>query len=207
MKLETLLKPLGIHISQEDESIEINGLAFDSSNIKPNYLFVAIPGTQTDGHMYIEDAILNGACVVIGEEKLTTIGVPYFRVANSRKTIGLLANIFYVNPTQHKIMIGITGTNGKTTTSYMLKHILESAGISCSLFGSVSTIINGIENKSTHTTVDAVTVNQLLAMCNDQVVIMEVSSHGLIQYRVEGMQFDYCIFTNLEPEHLDYHKT
>ncbi|QUG42009.1 UDP-N-acetylmuramoyl-L-alanyl-D-glutamate--2,6-diaminopimelate ligase [Psychrobacillus sp. INOP01] len=206
MKLETLIAPLGIHISQEDKSIEIKGLAFNSSKVEQNFIFVAIRGTLTDGHTFIEDAILNGACVVIGEENLISIGVPYIRVANSRKALGLLANIFYENPTQNKIMIGITGTNGKTTTSYMLKHILESVGISCSLFGSVSTIINGIENESTHTTADAVTLNQLLARCNDHVVIMEVSSHGLVQSRVEGLRFDYCIFTNLEHEHLDYHE-
>lgn len=206
MKLKTLIEPLGIHISQEDESINIKGLAFNSSKVEKNFLFVAIPGTHTDGHNFIEDAISNGACVVIGEKNLQSIGVPYIQVTNSRKTLGILANKFYENPTQHKMMIGITGTNGKTTTSYMLKHILESAGISCSLFGSVSTIINGIESESTHTTVDAVTLNQLLATCNDQVVVMEVSSHGLVQSRVEGLQFDICVFTNLEHEHLDYHE-
>jgi len=206
MKLETLLKPLGIHISQADESIDIKGMAFNSSKVEKNYLFVAIRGTHTDGHMFIEDAINNGACVVIGEEDLSTIGVPYIRVSNSRKALGLLASRFYENPTQHKIMIGITGTNGKTTTSYMLKHILEAVGISCALLGSVCTIVNGIETESTHTTVDAVTLNQLLAMCTDRVVIMEVSSHGLVQSRIEGLQFDYCIFTNLEHEHLDYHE-
>ncbi|WP_411747994.1 Mur ligase family protein, partial [Psychrobacillus psychrotolerans] len=179
MKLETLIKPLGIHISQEDESVEIQGLAFNSSEVEKNFIFVAIPGAQTDGHMYIEDAILNGACVVIGEENLTSVGVPYIRVSNARKTLGLVAQIFYGNPTQHKIMIGITGTNGKTTTSFMLKHILESVGISCALFGSVSTIINGVEQESYHTTTDAVTLNKLLATCHDRVVIMEVSSHGL----------------------------
>lgn len=207
MKLETLIKPLGIHISQEYEPIEIQGLAFNSSEVEKNYIFVAIPGAQTDGHMYIEDAILNGACVVIGEENLTSVGVPYIRVPNARKIIGLVAQIFYGNPTQHKIMIGITGTNGKTTTSFMLKHILESVGISCALFGSVSTIINGVEQESYHTTADAVTLNKLLATCHDRVVIMEVSSHGLVQSRVEGLRFDVCIFTNLEHEHLDYHKT
>jgi len=206
MNLKTLIEPLGIHISREDESIDIKGLAFNSSKVEQNYLFVAIRGTHTDGHTFIEDAIKNGASIVIGEEDLSSIAVPYIRVSNSRKTLGLLASRFYENPTQHKIMIGITGTNGKTTTSYMLKHILESAGISCALFGSVSTIINGIENESTHTTVDAVTLNHLLAMCNDRVVIMEVSSHGLVQSRIEGLQFDYCIFTNLEHEHLDYHE-
>lgn len=207
MKLETLIKPLGIHISQEDESIEIQGLAFNSSEVEKNFIFVAIPGAQTDGHMYIGDAILKGACVVIGEENLTSVGVPYIRVPNARKTLGLITQIFYGNPTQHKIMIGITGTNGKTTTSFMLKHILESVGISCALFGSVSTIINGVEQESYHTTTDAVTLNKLLATCHDRVVIMEVSSHGLVQSRVEGLRFDVCIFTNLEHEHLDYHKT
>lgn len=206
MKLETLIKPLGINISKEDESIEIDGLAFNSAKVENNYIFVAISGTHKDGHEFIQDAISNGASVVIGEENLSSIGVPYIQVNNSRKALGLLANMFYENPTQHKIMIGITGTNGKTTTSYMLKHILESAGISCSLFGSICTIINGVENISTHTTLDALTLNQLMATSNDRAIIMEVSSHGLAQARVEGLRFDYCIFTNLEHEHLDYHE-
>lgn len=108
MKLETLIKPLGINISKEDESIEIDGLAFNSAKVENNYIFVAISGTHKDGHEFIEDAISNGACVVVGEENLSSIGVPYIQVNNSRKALGLLANIFYENPTQHKIMIGIT---------------------------------------------------------------------------------------------------
>lgn len=120
--------------------------------------------------------------------------------------MALLAKTFYSNSTNNKIIIGITGTNGKTTTSYMLKHILESQGLPCSLFGSISTIINGNEIPSSHTTLDALTYHRLLSESCDQVVIMEVSSHGLIQHRVEGIEFDYCIFTNLEHEHLDYHR-
>ncbi|MEI4770821.1 UDP-N-acetylmuramoyl-L-alanyl-D-glutamate--2,6-diaminopimelate ligase [Psychrobacillus sp. FJAT-51614] len=205
MKLDLLLQSLDITMKDKYQSLVINGLSFDSSKVDKNFIFIAIAGTNTDGHLYINDAIKNGAAAIIGEHDIEDLEVPYFKVPNSRKALAILARTFHHNPTQNKIMIGITGTNGKTTTSYMLKHILESQGISCALFGSVSTVINGIENSSSHTTLDPLTFNQLLSFSHDKVVIMEVSSHGLTQYRVEGIEFDYCIFTNLEPEHLDYH--
>lgn len=206
MNLDLLLQPLGITVSDKDKSLVINGLSFDSSKIDKHFIFIAIAGTNTDGHLFINDAIKNGAAAIIGEQDIQDLDVPYFKVPNARKALAVLASTFHHNPTQNKIMIGVTGTNGKTTTSYMLKHILESHGISCALFGSVSTVINGFENTSTHTTLDPLTFHQLLSFSHDEIVIMEVSSHGLTQYRVEGIEFDYCIFTNLEPEHLDYHQ-
>lgn len=207
MELIKLLKTLSITTNDiENQNLEVKGIAFNSTNVKNGFLFIAIKGEHTDGHLFINEAKKNGAIAIIGEEAMHSIDVPYFQVSNARKTLALLAKAFYADSTKNKVIIGITGTNGKTTTSYMLKHILESQGISCSLFGSISTIINGIENSSSHTTLDALTYHQLLSKSNDQVVIMEVSSHGLIQHRVEGIEFDYCIFTNLEPEHLDYHK-
>ena len=205
MDLNILLKVLSIPFDELINMNDIKGIAFDSSKIENSFLFIAIPGNKTDGHLFIQDAIKNGASVVIGEQEVESLDVPYFRVPNTRKALAIIAKNFYGNPTKNKIMIGITGTNGKTTTSYMLKHILEMQGISCALFGSVSTIINGIEQPSTHTTLDTLTFHQLLSVSNDQVSIMEVSSHGLSQHRVEGVEFDYCIFTNIEHEHLDYH--
>ncbi|MDX1805837.1 MAG: UDP-N-acetylmuramoyl-L-alanyl-D-glutamate--2,6-diaminopimelate ligase [Paenisporosarcina sp.] len=206
MRLGTLLKPLLINFRKShQQDIEIKGIAFNSSKIEKNYLFIAIPGNHNDGHHFIEDAIKNGASAIIGEQEMKPLGVPYFRVQNARKVLATIAKNFYQNPTENKIMIGITGTNGKTTTSYMLKHILEMQGISCALFGSVSTVINGIEKPSSHTTLDPLTFHQLLSTSKDQIAILEVSSHGLNQHRVEGIEFDYCIFTNLEHEHLDYH--
>ena len=206
MKLNMLLKSLSITINKEHEDLDIKGIAFNSTKVENGFLFIAIKGEHTDGHLFINEAKKNGAIAIIGEEVMESIDVPYFQVLNARKTLGLLAKTFYINSTKNKIIVGITGTNGKTTTSFMLKHIIETQGISCSLFGSISTIINGIENSSSHTTLDALTYHQLLSDSNDQVVIMEVSSHGLIQHRVEGIEFDYCIFTNLEHEHLDYHR-
>lgn len=207
MNLSKLLRSLSITINNSKyQNLDVKGIAFNSSKVKRGFLFIAISGNHSDGHRFINEAKKNGAIAIIGEQVLESLDVPYFHVPNSRKALALLAKTFYGNPTNNKIIIGITGTNGKTTTSYMLKHILETQRISCSLFGSISTIINGIENPSSHTTLDALTYHQLLSKSYDQVVIMEVSSHGLIQHRVEGIKFDYCIFTNLEHEHLDYHR-
>lgn len=207
MNLNELLKSLSITINNTvHKNLDVKGIAFNSSKVESGFLFIAITGNHMDGHHFIDDAKKNGAIAIIGEQVLETFDVPYYQVPNSRKALALLAKTFYSNSTNNKIMIGITGTNGKTTTSYMLKHILESQGLTCSLFGSISTIINGIEKPSSHTTLDALTYHQLLSESYDQVVIMEVSSHGLIQHRVEGIEFDYCIFTNLEHEHLDYHR-
>ncbi len=206
MNLNELLQSLCITINNTvHHNLDVKGIAFDSSKVERGFLFIAITGNHADGHCFINDAKKNGAIAVIGEQVLASLDVPYFHVPNSRKALALLAKTFYNSSTNNKIIIGITGTNGKTTTSYMLKYILESQGLSCSLFGSISTIINGIENPSSHTTLDALTNHRLLSDSYDQVVIMEVSSHGLIQHRVEGIEFDYCIFTNLEHEHLDYH--
>jgi len=206
MRLNELLELSGITTKKfKNQNSDIKGIAFDSSKVENGFLFIAIKGNLTDGHLYIEDAIKNGAILVIGEEELKLVDVPYFCVPNARKTLALLAKTFYSNSTVNKLIIGITGTNGKTTTSYMLKQILETQGIACALFGSISTVINGKESPSNQTTLDPLTYHQLLAASNDSVVIMEVSSHGLIQHRVEGIEFDYCIFTNLEQEHLDYH--
>ncbi|MEK4522141.1 UDP-N-acetylmuramoyl-L-alanyl-D-glutamate--2,6-diaminopimelate ligase [Psychrobacillus sp. FSL W7-1493] len=206
MKLNELLSSVEIIPTLKTQNIQVNGIAFNSKNIKEGYLFVAISGTHSDGHTYIEDALTNGAIAVVGEQELFLNEVPYFQVKDARKALAFLARTFYKNPTNNKTIIGITGTNGKTTTSYMLKHILESQGISCAVFGSISIIINNEEYSSTHTTLDPLTFHELAAKSKDQVIIMEVSSHGLVQQRVEGLEFDYCIFTNIEHEHLDYHK-
>lgn len=204
--LNELLSTIELVNTPKTQNIPVKGIAFNSQDVQEGFLFVAISGTHMDGHTYIEDAIRNGAIAIIGEKELSEIGVPYLQVKDARKTLAYLARSFYGNPTKDKTLIGITGTNGKTTTSYMIKHILESQGISCALFGSISIIINNEEYSSTHTTLDPVTFHELASKSEDQVIIMEVSSHGLVQQRVEGLEFDYCIFTNIEHEHLDYHK-
>ncbi|TGB01079.1 UDP-N-acetylmuramoyl-L-alanyl-D-glutamate--2,6-diaminopimelate ligase [Halobacillus salinus] len=183
----------------------VKGLSYRSQDVQEGYIFVAIKGYHQDGHNYIEHAIENGACAVVGEKPITGLKVPYIQVDNSRKALGLISDHFYDYPTHNKTLIGITGTNGKTTTSFLLRHILEGNGYSCALFGSTKNIVNGESFATANTTPNLLEINRLLSKSDDDVVVMEVSSHALTQYRVEGITFDYALFTNLSHDHLDYH--
>ncbi|MDQ0217334.1 UDP-N-acetylmuramoyl-L-alanyl-D-glutamate--2,6-diaminopimelate ligase [Peribacillus cavernae] len=182
----------------------ITGIEMNSRHIDKGYIFTAIPGFTYDGHDYIDDAIQRGAAAIVGEKDLD-LSVPYIQVTNSREAVARLAGSFYGHPSKRLKLIGVTGTNGKTTTAYMLKHILNQAGFSCALLGTVSYIINGENVESANTTPDAIQLQKLLAKSKDEYVIMEVSSHALDQRRVEGIEFDFGIFTNLSHDHLDYH--
>lgn len=184
---------------------EIAGIEMDSRNVGKGSLFVAIKGFQADGHSFIGQAVQNGAAAVIGEEDLQ-LDIPYIRVADSRISLGKLASCFYGHPSKKHKIVGITGTNGKTTTSYILKHILETAGRTCSLLGTVSNVINNEVYKPTNTTPDALQIQKMLSESNDEFVVMEISSHALEQSRTEGLEIDYGLFTNLAHDHLDYHK-
>ncbi|RLL46564.1 UDP-N-acetylmuramoyl-L-alanyl-D-glutamate--2,6-diaminopimelate ligase [Oceanobacillus piezotolerans] len=188
-------------------NIEIKGITDSSININNGDLFVAIAGNQMDGHDYIEDAINKGAAAIVGEKEYIDLPVPYLQVPNTRKALGKIAKAYYNNKDDDKIIIGITGTNGKTTTSYFLKNLIEKSKRTCGLIGTIEYIINGDCIKSVNTTPSALVLHKLLQESKDEVIIIEVSSHGLHQSRVEGISFDVCIFTNLEQEHLDYHQT
>lgn len=190
-----------------DQSQEVNGITDNSNEVKPGYIFIAIKGYKEDGHIYIQQAIANGAILIIGENDLTDLTIPYLKVKNARKTLGQVAKIFYKNPSKDKIMIGVTGTNGKTTISFFIKHLLEQQGYSVTSIGTIYNEINGKKIPSVNTTPNAKTINQLLTTSTDQVVVMEVSSQGLEQDRLEGIQFDYALFNNLQHDHLDYHHT
>ena len=209
MKLNKLLQDIINQASLHDEDIEdidIKGITNNSLEVEDGFLFIAIKGYQVDGHTYIDQAIKAGARAIIGERKIDKISVPYFQVENSRLILADLAQRFYPDKS-NKTIIGITGTNGKTTTSFMLKHILESCGKKCSLFGSVYNYINGEKSApSVNTTMDALQIHREIARSNDEFVIMEVSSHALSQHRVKGINYDYALFTNLDHDHLDYHK-
>lgn len=209
MKLENLIEEINVRnqIHSEIANLTIKGIADSSDKVSQGYIFVAVNGFNQDGHNFIINAIEKGACLVIGESEVTGLNVPYMQVENSRKALGMIANKFYGSPSEQKLMIGITGTNGKTTTSYILKHILESNGKSCSLIGTIQNVINGQVKQSINTTPSSLDLHRLISESNDEVVIVEVSSHGLSQNRVEGITFDLCLFTNLEKEHLDYHPT
>lgn len=207
MKLHQLLNNLDIEADFKAElaNLAVYGVADNSMDVEEGYVFVAIEGFDKDGHDFIRAAIKKGAALVLGEQEVENLPVPYIKVTNSRKALGIIARNFYSDPAKEKLVIGITGTNGKTTTSYMLKHILESNGNSCSVIGTIQNVINGQKTSSPNTTPSSLVLHKLLASSNDEVIIMEVSSHGLSQYRIEGICFDYCLFTNLHHEHLDYH--
>lgn len=208
MKLTDIL-PMG-HLNYSetlDQSLSVKGITDNSNEVKPGSIFIAIKGHKEDGHIYIQQAIVNGAILIIGENELTNLTVPYLRVKNTRKTLGQVAKKFYKDPSKDKIMIGITGTNGKTTISFFVKHLLEKQGYSVSSIGTIYNEINGEKIKTINTTPNAITINRLLTASTDQVVVMEVSSQGLEQDRLEGIQFDYALFNNLQHDHLDYHHT
>ncbi|MCC5893855.1 MAG: UDP-N-acetylmuramoyl-L-alanyl-D-glutamate--2,6-diaminopimelate ligase [Alkalibacterium sp.] len=187
--------------------LDITGINEHAGNIKSGELFVAIEGFEKDGHDFIDQAIENGARVIIGQKPLSHLSVPYIQVENSRKVIGKLAANYYGHPSKGKIVVGITGTNGKTTTGLFTTHLLRKAGYSVSFFGTVFNEINGERRASSLTTPSASMIQKDLSESNDEVVVIEVSSQGLQQHRMEGMAFDYGLFTNLQHDHLDYHKT
>ncbi|MFD1066573.1 UDP-N-acetylmuramoyl-L-alanyl-D-glutamate--2,6-diaminopimelate ligase [Oceanobacillus locisalsi] len=203
MNLQKLLQTIRTQISLPDRII--HNITTNSQSVEKNDLFIAIKGYSFNGHDFINQAIEAGAVCIIGEEDIQELPVPYIKVPNSRIALSELASAFYGNPAKDKKIIGITGTNGKTTTAYMIKHILENAGHTCSMFGSVNTIINGDTYPSLNTTPDALNLQKHLAISNDEFIIMEVSSHGIAQGRIHGITFDFGLFTNLDHDHLDYH--
>ncbi|WP_084245425.1 UDP-N-acetylmuramoyl-L-alanyl-D-glutamate--2,6-diaminopimelate ligase [Planomicrobium okeanokoites] len=207
MKLIQLIKGLIPQNSIEEDlhDLVIKGIADSSQEVEEGFVFIAIKGYKDDGHNHIAHAIQKGASLIVGEQQLEELPIPYLRVENARMALGILSKNFYGNPASGKLMIGITGTNGKTTTSYLVKHLLEQNGITCSVMGTIQNIVNGESIKSANTTPSSLILQKLLAESHDEAVVMEVSSHGLTQHRIEGIEFDVCMFTNLHHEHLDYH--
>lgn len=208
MKLHELAKHSQVEdLQQIKENLKIMGISDRSTNIGEGFIFVAIEGFETDGHDFIDQAIENGASLIIGQRNRSDLSVPYIQVKNSREVIGKISAAFYGFPSKRKLVIGVTGTNGKTTTALFLRHLLKKLGYSVSFFGTVFNEINGKREKSFLTTPNASILQKMLANSTDEAVVIEVSSQGLEQYRMEGMLFDYALFTNLQHDHLDYHKT
>ncbi|MBM7551287.1 UDP-N-acetylmuramoyl-L-alanyl-D-glutamate--2,6-diaminopimelate ligase [Thalassobacillus pellis] len=208
MKAAELLNQIQ-HLSPSNPSdtynMEIADIACDSREVKPGSLFVAIKGHTVDGHNYINMAMDRGASLIIGEQEVGDTSLPYVRVPDSRKALAQAAKAYYMTNKRSPVLIGITGTNGKTTTSYMLKNIFEQSGHTCSIFGTVSYIVNKQAHESFNSTPDPLTLYKFLAESNDDIAILEVSSHGIKQERVHALEFDHLIFTNLGHDHLDYH--
>ncbi len=208
MTLKELVKNIECEISKPGE-IEIKGIAYDSRKVREGYLFVAIKGFETDGHKYIESAIKNGAVAVLGEEDIKG-DFTYVRVKNSRRALAMCGAEFYSHPERKLKIIGITGTNGKTTTSYLIRQILMLKGIRCDLIGTNQTIIGDEVIESSRTTPESLDLFELFAKmadCGGEYVAMEVSSHSLELDRVYGVEFETAILTNITQDHLDFHKT
>lgn len=212
MKLKEILKVISItHITGE-ENCEITGIHIDSRQINPGYMFVAVRGTQTDGHAYISKAIENGATVVVCEILPETIDgkVTYVQVNDTEEAVGKLATAFYGDPTSKLDLIGVTGTNGKTTIATLLYNMFRRFGYKTGLISTVCNYIDGEPISTDHTTPDPITLNQLLGRMADEgckYAFMEVSSHSISQKRIGGLKFAGGIFTNITRDHLDYHKT
>jgi UDP-N-acetylmuramoyl-L-alanyl-D-glutamate--2,6-diaminopimelate ligase len=211
MNLKEILNNIDFEIKAGNLDKEITELKYDSREIEQGNLFIAVSGFEVDGHQFIAQAVKNGATAVIIEKNISHYesGVTYLKVDNSRKTMAQLAKDFFENPLSDIKLVGITGTNGKTTTSYLLYNILKSAKGKAALFGTIKNIIGDQELDSKRTTPESVDLYRYFSQMRDENVkygVMEVSSHALDLYRVEGMEFAAAIFTNISPEHLDYHK-
>lgn len=211
-KLSDLLYKVSIEKLIGNVGSSIKNISFDSRRIESGYIFFAIKGYDLDGHKYIPQAITQGASVVVCEELPEELSdyVTYVQVKNSSIALGIVASNFYDNPSEKLTLAGITGTNGKTTTTTLLYNLFTQLGFRCAL---LSTIENRISDKvlnSNHTTPDPITINQLLAQAVDegcQYAFMEVSSHGIHQNRLAGLTFKIGAFTNITHDHLDYHQT
>ena len=212
MELELLLKSINAIQISGDTKKDITGVNLDSRLVEPGGLFVAVKGTQADGHAYIGKAVEKGAAAVVCEtwpEQLAE-GVAYVQVKDSGSAVGRLATAFYGDPTSKMELVGVTGTNGKTTIATLLYNMFRAFGYKCGLCSTVCNYIDGEAIPTEHTTPDPVTLNRLLGRMADEgckYAFMEVSSHAVAQHRIAGLKFAGGIFTNLTRDHLDYHKT
>lgn len=213
MKLSEILKRAGVVASQGDMQCEISGVNMDSRLVQPGNLFVAVKGTQADGHAYIDKAIERGAKAVLMCNPLPAQpleGVTYVQVEDTEDAVGNVATLFYGDPTSHLELVGVTGTNGKTTIATVLYNMFRALGYKCGLCSTVCNFIDGKAVEADHTTPDPITLNRLLAQMVEagcEYAFMECSSHAIHQKRIGGLRFAGGIFTNLTRDHLDYHKT
>ncbi len=212
MKLKELLNDLNIVSIIGDTETDVTGVNIDSRRIQPGHLFVAMKGTQVDGHQFIGKAIELGASVVLCQDlpETMTEGVTFVQVESTEDAVGPVATMFYGNPTAKLKLVGVTGTNGKTTIATLLYNMFRKMGHRCGLLSTVCNYIEGEAIPTTHTTPDPIELNMLLAKMVDagcEYAFMECSSHAIAQKRIGGLTFAGGLFTNLTRDHLDYHKT
>ena len=213
MKLNELINGICYTSTVGDiDDREVESIEFDSRKVQANSMFVAIEGGSVDGHQYISGSIARGATVILCEVLPHDLvdGVTYICVADSNITLGLLANNFYGSPSRRLKLVGITGTNGKTTTATLLYDLFKMLGYKVGLISTVIYRIHDQDVESTHTTPDALSLNKLLSEMVDvgcEYCFMEVSSHSIVQGRISGLEFVGGVFSNITHDHLDYHKT
>jgi UDP-N-acetylmuramoyl-L-alanyl-D-glutamate--2,6-diaminopimelate ligase len=209
MQLSDLVKGLKGAVIHGSLEREVTNLCYDSRRAGPGSLFIAVPGGVVDGHNFIQQAVERGAVAVVAEKPGLSTRVTTVVVKNSREALAQLASRFFGDPSQKLRMIGITGTNGKTTTAFLVKHLLERAGQSTGLIGTVQYEIGERRLPAQRTTPESLDLQDLLRQCVDsgsRNVVMEVSSHALSQGRTAGIAFDAAGFTNLTQDHLDFHR-
>jgi len=211
MKLGKLIADLNVLDFHADPEMDIKGLAYNSLNVKPGFLFVAIKGNSQNGHNFMEDAIRNGAVALVGENfKDFNTQIARIKVPDSREALSGIAANFYDHPFNKINLVGITGTNGKTTTSYVLESILLASGAVPGIIGTVNYRLPGLTLQAPVTTPESLDLIQILRIMADKGVthtVLEVSSHALDQKRANGCPFRVVIFTNLSRDHLDYHQS
>ena len=212
MKLEELLKGINVIEIKGDSTQTVSGIHIDSRKVEAGHLFIAVKGTQTDGHAYIGKAIELGASAIVCETFPEDMAshVTYIKVADTEDCVGKLATAFYGDPTSKLELIGVTGTNGKTTIATLLYNMFRKFGYKVGLISTVCNYIDDEAIPTEHTTPDPITLNKLLGRMADEgckYAFMEVSSHSVAQKRIGGLKFAGGIFTNLTRDHLDYHQT
>lgn len=208
MRLDQLARDLASSELVGDPGTEITSLAFDNRKVTPGALFFCVRGLASDGHEYAPDAVKRGAVAVVCERSLE-LDVPQLVVSDSRAAMAAVAATFNGDPTSGMKLAGITGTNGKTTTAFLLRDILEYAGTPTGLMGTVMQVIGGAEEEVVRTTPEAIDLQaafRRMLDAGDEACVMEVSSHALVMHRADAIDFDLAIFTNLTQDHLDFHK-
>ena len=212
INLKEILWKVAIEAVNGSTDVAIEKMEFDSRKISENDVFIAIRGTISDGHDFIETAINKGAIAIICDTfpEIIVVGITYIQVKDTNKAMAFMAANYFENPSQKLKLVGITGTNGKTTVASLLYQLFQKAGFKVGLLSTVKILVGTKEYKATHTTPDSITINEFLKQMVDEGVdycFMEVSSHGIHQKRTEGLQFAGGVFTNLSHDHLDYHPT
>lgn len=211
MLLQDVLYKVRLQAVIGSTEVEVKGICIDSRKVQAGCVFIAVKGTAVDGHQFIDKAIESGAIAIVCEQMPAIVkeGITWVQVENSAAAAGVMAHNFYGSPSQKLKLVGVTGTNGKTTIATLLYQLFSSLGYNCGLISTVQNCIGDKVLESTHTTPDAISLNALLAEMVDascSYAFMEVSSHAIHQHRIEGLEYAGGIFSNITHDHLDYHK-